>query len=79
MHFVCLQGVCDLSSFHGQELFQQAKCVSENIAFCLPCNQDARQVFELIGQGELELEQCNIDGQFATMAAYVGPLFDQNR
>jgi len=74
-----LQAVCDLSSFHGQELFQQAKIVSNNVAFCLPSNQDARQLFQIVGQGELELEQCSIDGYFAAMAAYVGPLFDQKR
>ncbi|XP_065348177.1 trimethylguanosine synthase-like isoform X3 [Cloeon dipterum] len=73
------QVVCDLNLFHGAELFQQAKFVSSNIVFCLPSNQDARQILQLVGEGEMELEQCCVEGHFSAMAAYSGPLFYQSR
>ncbi|XP_059489016.1 uncharacterized protein LOC132204500 [Neocloeon triangulifer] len=73
------KAVCDLNAFRGQQLFQQARFISNNVVFCLPSNQDARQVLQLVGKGEMELEQCCIEGQFSAMAAYTGPLFDQSR
>lgn len=59
---------------NGFTIYQLAKNITPNVAYCLPKNVNKKQIQEMIGNGVCEFERNYLNGVVKLVTLYFGDL-----